>query len=133
MVVGKLLILFASTSVQAEDIQNPNFTVYRSGGLVNQIVDFTFGWFRKLDDDQKAAYDSALTHAVMFAENGERVTWYKNEASGYAIPVMTWPKSSGYCRRMHIQAIAHGVEKTMSATACFDDITSRWKWHNDKY
>jgi surface antigen len=69
----------------------------------------------------------------MYSDNGQRVTWYHSDASGYAVPVMTWPIGNGYCRRMHIQAIAYGVEKTMTATACFDDINNRWQWQSDKY
>jgi surface antigen len=69
----------------------------------------------------------------MFADNGQKVSWYQDDASGFAVPVMTWPNGNGYCRRVHIQAIAYNVEKTMTATACFDDINNRWQWVNDKY
>jgi hypothetical protein len=130
MVVGKLLTLLAisSSSVYANNLNEPRFFEYRSGGFTNRLVDFTFGWFKTLDSEQKEAYHSTIHHAVMMAENGQTVNWYKNDASGMAIPVMTWPTGNGYCRRVHIQAIAYGVEKTMAATACFDNAHTNWRW-----
>jgi hypothetical protein len=130
MVVGKLLTLLAisSSSVYANDLNEPRFFEYRSGGFTNRLVDLTFGWFKTLDSEQKEAYHSTIHHAVMMAENGQRVTWYKNDASGIAVPVMTWPTGNGYCRRIHIQTIAYNVEKTMSATACYDNAHTNWRW-----
>lgn len=128
MVAGKLSILLAINPAWANDIANPKFFEYRSGGFVNNLVDFSFGWFRTLDEDQKAHYYRALMHAVMAADNGEKVSWYKRDASGYAVPVHTWPTGSGYCRRIHIQAIAHSTEKTMTATACYDNAHDNWQW-----
>jgi surface antigen len=131
-VIGKLSILLAFSSASAESIENPRFFEYQSGNFVNQMLTLSFGWFKTLDDDQKHAYDQSLYHAVMSAENGQRVSWYKSNASGYAMPVMTWPTGSGYCRRMHIQAIAYGTEKTMTATACYDNAQDNWRWASSK-
>ena len=130
MVVGKSLILAASigTAVARSDINEPKFFEYRAGGFINHVTDFTFGWFRTLNNNQKESYHQALTHAVMMAENGQKVQWYKEDASGFAVPVMTWSTGSGYCRRVHIQAIAYGTLKTMSATACFDNAHTNWRW-----
>jgi surface antigen len=128
MVVGKLLMLVAISPAQANTVSDPKFFEYRSGGFTNRLVDFTFGWFKTLDREQKESYHSAIHHAVMMAENGQTVTWYKNDASGMAVPVMTWPTGNGYCRRVHIQTIAYGVEKTMAATACYDNAHTNWRW-----
>ena len=128
MVAGKLLILLVSTPVLAEDISNPRFFNYNGGGFLNYVAQFSFGWFRTLTDEESAAYNQAVTHAVMFAENGQVVKWYEGRASGAAVPVMTWPTGSGYCRRIHLQAIAYGQEKTMSQTACFQNIQDKWRW-----
>jgi hypothetical protein len=133
-VVGKSLILLAvSLNAPAVEADNPRFFEYRSGGFTNRLVDFTFGWFKTLNNEQKEAYHSAVNHAIMYSDNGQSVQWYQGNASGYAVPVMTWPIGNGYCRRVHIQAIAYGVEKTMAATACLDDINNRWQWQSDKY
>lgn len=128
MVVGKLLILLVfSSSVYA--VQEPRFFEYRSSNnMVGRFLDVSFGWFKTLDNEQKSAYHQSVVHALMFAENGEAVTWYQNNASGVSVPVMTWPTGSGYCRRLHIQAIAHGVQKDLSRTACFDNTHSNWTW-----
>ena len=128
MVAGKLSILLISTSAFSSNIHDPKFFEYRADGFVNMLAEMTYGWTRKLDAAQKEAYQSALTHAVMFSDNGQKVTWYKNDASGIAVPVMTWPTGSGYCRRIHIQSIAHGVEKAMAATACYSNTNSNWQW-----
>lgn len=132
MVAGKLLTLLVTSPALANDLNNPRFFEYRSGNFVNQIMTLSFGWFKTLDDEQKSAYDQSLYHALMSAENGEKVSWYRNDASGYAVPVVTWPTGSGYCRRMHIQAIAYGMEKTMTATACYDNAHDNWRWVSSK-
>lgn len=128
MVVGKLLVLTISTPVLADSIDNPRFFQYSSGTFINRLVELSFGWFARLDEAQSDAYQQSITQAVMFAENGQAVRWYKGDASGVAVPVITWPTGSGYCRRMHIQAIAHNTQRTMSATACFDNASTKWQW-----
>ena len=132
MVAGKLSILLVANPVSANDLQNPKFFEYRSDGFVNRLAEMSFGWFKKLDSQELEAYQQSLSHAVMMAENGQKVRWYKNNASGFAVPVMTWPTGSGYCRRIHIEAIAHGMEKAMTATACFDNAHENWRWVSDK-
>lgn len=113
----------------ANDLENPKFFEYRSGNWTNKLVDFSFGWFKTLDTDQKIAYNQAITHAVLYADNGQAVRWYKNDASGLAVPSTTWPSGAGYCRRMYIQATAYGVEKNMRATACLNEVDNRWTWY----
>lgn len=128
MVAGKLLMLLASGNAMADSIGNPRFFNYQGGSFINHMMEFTFGWFNKLDDQEKAAHHQAITHALMYSENGQSVSWYQNRASGVAVPVMTWPTGSGYCRRIHMQVIAHNTEKTMSQTACFENAHSNWRW-----
>lgn len=98
---------------------------------MNRLSDLSFGWFKSLDAVQKEAYHSALNHAIVFSENGQAVRWYENDASGYAVPVITWQTGNGYCRRVHVQAIAYNVEKTMTATACFNENNNKWQWQNE--
>lgn len=130
--VGRLLILWVVCSTaHASDLRNPRFFEYRGGPAINELIQTTFGWFRTLDDDQKASYSQAITHALMVAENGQAVEWYKSNASGIAVPVMTWPSSSGYCRRLHIQTIAYNVEKTISRTACYSNASRDWQWFRE--
>jgi len=132
MVLGKLLTLLVTSPALANELENPRFFEYRSSSFVNQIVTLSFGWFKTLDDEQKSAYDQSLYHALLAAENGEKVSWYRNDASGYAVPVVTWPTGSGYCRRLYLQAIAYGVEKNMTATACYDNAQDNWRWVSSK-
>lgn len=112
------------------NIEEPRFFNYRSGTFSNRLADATFGWFKTLDDEQKLAYNQAITHAVLYADNGEPVRWYKKDASGIVYPSATWPSGAGYCRRIYIQTIAYGVEKNVKATACLNDVDNRWTWHN---
>jgi surface antigen len=130
MVVGKLLILAATSSsaFANNDINNPRFFEYRGGSFINELITVSFGWFKTLSTDQKDAYTQAVTHAVMYAENGKEVVWYKGDASGVAVPVMTWPNGSGYCRRIHVQVIAYNTEKIMSQTACYSNASTNWQW-----
>ena len=129
MVVGKLLILLTSGVAHA-DVTDPQFFEYRSNGFVNRLADFSFGWFKRLSDDQRAEHQQAIVHALMYADNGQTVRWYKDDASGEAVPVASWPASAGYCRRLHIEAIAYNVQRSMAATACYNDVEKRWTWVN---
>jgi hypothetical protein len=131
MALGKLLILVATTNAIAGELTNPRFFDYRGGPPISEAITFSFGWFKTFSDSQKDSYSQSISHAVMFAENGQAVEWYKDDASGYAVPVMTWPNGSGYCRRIHIQAIAYNVEKTMSRTACYDNSSRNWRWFKE--
>jgi surface antigen len=128
MVVGKLSILVAINSASAGTISNPKFFDYPGGSFINRLAVVSFGWLRKLDNDQNDAYTQAISHAVMYAENGQRVDWYRGDASGYAMPVMTWPTGNGYCRRIHTQIIAFNMIKNLSQTACFSNANSKWRW-----
>jgi len=132
MVVGKLLILLNGNAVYANDVSNPKFYSYSGTEFTNRLVDITFGWFKRLDADQLAEYNQSVTHAVMFAENGQAVRWYRKNASGYAVPVHTWPTGSGYCRRIHIETIAYNQKKIKTATACFNNSFDNWQWVSDK-
>jgi surface antigen len=128
MVLGKLSILLGTSPVLSSEINDPRFFNYKSGSFVNELTTITFGWSKKLSEEQKSSYYQSLTHAVMYAENGERVEWYKGDAGGFAVPVMTWPTGDGYCRRMYVQAIAYNIEKNMAATACFSNASTNWRW-----
>jgi hypothetical protein len=128
MVLGKLLILLTSTPALATDVNQPRFFDYRGGPPLGDFIVFSFGWFKTLDNAQKEAYYQSINHAVMYAENGQSVSWYQGDASGMARPVVTWPNGSGYCRRIYIQAIAYNTEKTMHKTACFENPSSKWQW-----
>lgn len=127
MVVGKLLILLAGNAY-ADNIGNPRFFEYQASNIANRLLELSFGWYKTLDLDQKAAYYQSITHALMYAENGEAVSWYERDASGLSVPVITWPTGSGYCRRLHIKAIAYNTEKNITRTACFENASSKWQW-----
>jgi len=132
-VVGKLLTLLVISPAIAGPLDSPRFFEYNNGGSLSRAVNISFGWFNTLDSEQEDAYQSSIIHALEYSENGETVRWYKNDASGRSTPTATWPSASGFCRRIHIQAIAFGVEKTKGVTACYNNTTSNWTWHTDKY
>jgi surface antigen len=134
-VAGKLSTLVVSLLpglVSANDLFDPKFFEYRSNGVINNIFDVSFGWFKKLSDEEKNAYHQSIIHAVSYAENGDAVTWYQGRASGRTVPVMTWPTSSGYCRRVHIAVNSYSITKDMSVTACYNELQDRWTWHDNK-
>lgn len=128
MVLGKLLILICSTPALADNINNPRFFDYNGTTFANRLADVTFGWFRTLDDDQMEQYQQSLIHAVMVADNGKSVSWYKRDASGTATPVVTWPNGNGYCRRIYVSIIAYSVQKNFHSTACYNNAHSNWRW-----
>jgi surface antigen len=131
--LGKSLILVSiiSTNAFAQDAFNPKFFDYNSNSIMQRMVDFSFGWNKKLDDSQRNAYHQSIVHALEYAENGDRVSWYKGNASGYSVPVYTWPNSSGYCRRLHLDVIAYDKQRAMGVTACYNNLDSNWTWYRD--
>ena len=135
MVVGKLCILISISTchpVQAQDFTNPKFFEYSSNHPASRVLEWSFGWYKKLNNNQKNAYMASVTHALHYAENGEQVTWYRDNASGVSTPVLTWPTGSGYCRRLHLSAIAYNKQKVMTVTACHYNSTNSWAWYSGK-
>ncbi len=94
----------------------------------DQMRTLSFGFWKTLDDEQMKAYYATLRLAVLDADNGQSVTWYINNASGSATPVFTRPTGTGYCRRIHVQVIAHGVERLFQETVCYNNATRQWQW-----
>jgi predicted HAD superfamily Cof-like phosphohydrolase len=85
-----------------------------------------------LDEAYQIVHSSNMTKICKSEDEAiKTVEWYKSNASGIAIPVMTWPNSSGYCRRLHIQTIAYNVEKTISRTACYNNSSRNWQWFRE--
>ena len=133
MALGKSLILILiSGTAHADTIWNPRFFSYQTNNPVDRIVEFSFGWNKKLNQEQKSAYYQSIVHAVEYAENGQAVEWYQDDASGFSEPVMTWPNNNGYCRRLHLNVIAFNKQKAMSVTACHSYMDSKWTWYSDK-
>ena len=127
MASGKLLILVSGSLFLNTGHANEIFH-YQAPKFENHLPEERFGWFRKLNPQQLASYNQALFHAVLAAENGEVVTWYKQDASGRVIPVITRPTGSGYCRQLYLETIAHNRRVTRSATACYSTATRNWRW-----
>lgn len=97
----------------------------------DQMRTLSFGFWKTLDDEQMKAYYATLRMAVLDADNGQAVRWYLNNASGSATPVFTRPTSFGYCRRIHVQVIAHGVERLFQETVCYNNATRQWQWQGE--
>jgi len=134
-VLGKSLILaltISTTAIAQDNIPKPNFIEYNSNAIAERVVKFSFGWYKKLDEQETEAYHQSVIHALEYAENGEKVSWYRGNASGYSVPVMTWPANNSYCRRLHLNVIAFNQQKAMSVTACHNSSTNTWTWYKDK-
>lgn len=126
MVVGKLLILLSGSVAYAE-----TFT-YSAGKFTNYLSPPSYGIFKQLNVDQRLAYNQAVLHAVHSAENGQTVTWYRQNASGRATPVHTWPTGNGHCRRIYIETIAFNQKRVQTPTVCYRIHSDRWTWISDK-
>ena len=85
MVVGKLLILAVISMPVYAEVDDPKFFSFTGSTWTNRLVEMTFGWFKTLDDEQKLSYNQAITQALEYADNGQVVRWYKNDASGMAM------------------------------------------------
>jgi hypothetical protein len=125
-----LLVMNTSSNAQTINIENPKFYESSNGSLLDQIIDVSFGWFKGLDSEQKAAYYSSLILALEEVQPGQFARWYKNNASGTVRVAWQYPKNGVMCKRLHIHLIAHDAEKNMQTTACFNEVDNRWHWYN---
>jgi hypothetical protein len=128
VVIGKSLIF---SNVLASDFNNPKFFEYSGGDFINRLSDLSFGWFKSLSTEESVAYHQSITHAIMYADNGQSVRWFRGNASGESTPIMTYPSGNGYCRRIYIRVIAHETEKRLKNTACYNKTNDRWMWVNE--
>jgi surface antigen len=117
----------------ASEVNDPRFFEYRGGSFINQLAEVSFGWFKKLNDQQSLAYHRAISVALHTADYGHSVKWYIDDASGTVMPVAHIATGGGgYCRRMHISVIAHGIRKNFQETACYDNAHDNWRWLPNK-
>ena len=105
-----------------------NFFHYEASKFENRLAPPSFGLFKRLSTAQSEKYLESASHALSAAENGERVAWMVGDASGYAVPVLTWPTGTGFCRRLHISIRAFGEQRVRSETACLDAVHNQWRW-----
>jgi hypothetical protein len=119
----------SNASNQIIDIENPRFFDYSSGSFEQQIFNLSFGWFKTLDKEQRKAYLSSLVLALEEANPGQYVKWYESNASGSVRVAWILPDSMGYCKRLHIEAIAYNTRKNYQVTACFNGVDNRWRWY----
>jgi surface antigen len=123
MALGRSLILITTVSTA----QAGNLFEYNSNVLFDSN-NVSFGMFKKLDDAQMEAYTSSMVHAIMYADNGQKVEWYKGNASGYTVPLYTKTTGSGYCKHIQAVVVAYGTVKEFSQMACYDNALDRWRW-----
>jgi surface antigen len=121
-----------SSNSFASEVNDPRFFEYRGGSFINQLAEVSFGWFKKLNDRQLLAHHRAISVALHSADYGHSVRWYVDDASGSATPIAHIPTGSGYCRRIHLSVIAHGVQKNFQETACYDNAHDNWRWLSNK-
>lgn len=120
-VAGKLSILIIASPAFADPFEYNSTISYPDSEI-------SFGWFKTLDKEQMQAYYSSMTHALMYAENGQKVQWARGNATGYAVPVYTNTNGSGYCRRIQASVWAFNKQQVFSETACYDNALDTWRW-----
>lgn len=123
------MLLATNTLTHASTLDNPRFYHDTNGPILRQVLNISFGWFKTLDSAQKEAYYSSIAIALEEAQPGEFARWYKNNASGMTRVVWLHSSSMGFCKRLHINVIAHSEEKNFQRTACFNDVDNRWRWY----
>lgn len=125
------MLLAGNTSnadAQSINIENPRFFELVNGPLENKILNFSFGWFKTLNADQRKAYLGSIAIALEEANPGQFVRWYESDASGSVRVAWILPDSIGFCKRLHIETIAYNTQKNFQVTACFNDVDNRWRW-----
>jgi hypothetical protein len=122
MVLGKLLILLNGSIAHSSTFS------YNSGLFYNNLNEPSFGWFKKLNPEQLAEHYQSVFHSLQYAENGHTVSWYRQDASGKATAVFTWPTGNGFCRKLHIETIAFNKKVVQTPTACYRNSFEMWEW-----
>jgi hypothetical protein len=88
----------------------------------------SFGWSKKLTDLQMEYYTASMAHALLYAEDGERVYWSSGNINGYAVSALTNPRGHYYCRHIHAEVNGYGEKKVFAQTACHTYSTGVWRW-----
>ena len=125
-----LLVMNTSTKAQTINIENPKFYADTHGSILEEVINVSFGWFKGLDADQKAAYYSSLILALEEVQPGQFSRWYKNNASGTVRVAWQFPRNGTLCKRLHVSVIAYDMQKNLQTTACFNEVDNRWHWYN---
>jgi len=102
-----------ATSIKAEEI------------LV-EVEPVSFGWFKKLDNEQMSMYTGSMIHALMNAETGAPVRWRTKGAKGTTVILMTIPNGHGYCRVMYHEVTAFGKTKSGKQNYCYSNTSRTW-------
>lgn len=113
MVVG--ILLATSTSAHANK------------ELIISSETVSFGWFKKLNDEQMSMYNSAIVQALLHADNGEKVRWSTGDAKGHSVILSTIPTGSGYCRTMYTEVQAFNTVRSGIHRYCYHNGTETWR------
>lgn len=85
-----------------------------------------FGWFKKLNEDQMAMYNSSMVQALLYAETGDPVRWRTTGAKGSSVVLLTAPNGDGYCRTLYQEVFAFGKRKTGTHKYCYSNSLGTW-------
>lgn len=85
-----------------------------------------FGWFKKLDEAQMNGYTSAISQALLNADNGIAVRWSRNNAWGFSKVIYTEPQYDGYCRTLYTEVNAFGKKKSGVHIYCYRGSDDTW-------
>jgi hypothetical protein len=91
-----------------------------------------FGRFKRLTGAQDTAHQTAIHTALTQAETGQKVTWKHGNASGFVVPVGSFPSSEGHCKIVQISVYAHNKHIVDSKMACYAKSDGQWRWVLDK-
>lgn len=115
-----------------KDVFLLDFSDYGSGGREDIWIGKLMSFFRKLNSEQEAAYQTSIHTALNQAETGQKVTWRNADASGYVVPVATIPSSQGFCRILQVSVNAYNTNSVDSRMACYSNFDGQWRWVRDK-
>lgn len=118
----------------AQSLTEPPKLLYTASITPAPVV--SFGLFKSLTNDQMLYYSAAQTHAVMYAEVGEKVKWQQDTAHGYSQVLGLEPANSGlisgtgYCKHVRTVVNAFGQKQSVTQKACHTYSNKSWTWYN---
>jgi surface antigen len=118
---------------EISQINEPDFTDYRSGLLGRMFFAKLGGWSRGLNTDQKYLYLTSLTNALQQSSNGQGYQWKSGSAAGTVTVVATFQSSQGYCKILHTLVQSGDYQVADAHRACYNNTLDNWYWVADKY
>lgn len=94
--------------------------------FVLDVEPMSFGYFKKVPEDDVYKHVNAIATAVLYADTGETVQWNGKVASGFTEVLYSKPTAGGFCRTIY--TVIRGYDRKVDGvrTYCWSESQQNW-------